>query len=51
MSTLTLILGASDPEMTAIEELGRQVGAEIRYALSARGFAGGYLATHRHMRS
>jgi len=37
MTTLTLILGASDPEMTAIEDLGRQVGAEIRYALSARG--------------
>lgn len=37
MSTLTLILGAPDPEMQAIEDLGRQVGAKIRYALSARG--------------
>lgn len=37
MASLTLILGAPDPEMNAIEDLGRQVGAEIRYALSARG--------------
>lgn len=27
------ILGAPDPEMQAIEALGRQVGAKIRYAL------------------